>query len=163
MNGIITFNADEVFEMAEQIERNGAKFYRKAADSADSGTRELLLRLAGMEDDHEKTFAAMRTELAGSEKLSFTADPDNTAALYLQVIADGKVFAADPSEALGGNETAESVLNTAISLEKDSIVFYQGMKEVVPSASGGERLDAIIRQEIGHIVDLTKQLQLLKQ
>ena len=25
------FNADEVFEMAEQIEKNGAKFYRNAA------------------------------------------------------------------------------------------------------------------------------------
>ena len=24
----ITFNANEIFEMAEEIERNGAKFYR---------------------------------------------------------------------------------------------------------------------------------------
>ena len=31
---MITFNADEVFEMAEQIERNGAAFYRKAAQGA---------------------------------------------------------------------------------------------------------------------------------
>ena len=29
---MITFNPDEIFEMAEQIERNGAKFYRKAAE-----------------------------------------------------------------------------------------------------------------------------------
>ena len=28
---VIPFSADEVFEMAEQIERNGAKFYRAAA------------------------------------------------------------------------------------------------------------------------------------
>ena len=27
------FNADEIFEIAEQIERNGAKFYRTAAES----------------------------------------------------------------------------------------------------------------------------------
>ena len=26
----ITFNADEIFAMAEEIERNGQKFYRKA-------------------------------------------------------------------------------------------------------------------------------------
>jgi hypothetical protein len=26
------FNADEILEMAEQIERNGARFYRKAAE-----------------------------------------------------------------------------------------------------------------------------------
>ena len=30
----ITFNANEVFEMAEEIERNGAKFYRQAAEKA---------------------------------------------------------------------------------------------------------------------------------
>lgn len=28
------FNADEIFEMAEEIERNGAKFYRKAAEGS---------------------------------------------------------------------------------------------------------------------------------
>ena len=28
----IVFNADEILEMAEQIERNGAKFYRRASE-----------------------------------------------------------------------------------------------------------------------------------
>ena len=28
----ITFNADEIFEMAEEMERNGAWFYRRAAE-----------------------------------------------------------------------------------------------------------------------------------
>ena len=30
----ITFNANEIFEMAEEMERNGARFYRKAAENA---------------------------------------------------------------------------------------------------------------------------------
>jgi len=51
------FNADEIFEMAEQIERNGAKFYRRAAEQVTSPDgSELLLNLAVMEDVHEKTF-----------------------------------------------------------------------------------------------------------
>ena len=29
----LDFNADEVFEIAEQIERNGAEFYRTAAEN----------------------------------------------------------------------------------------------------------------------------------
>ena len=29
------FNADEIYEMAQQIERNGAAFYRKAAEAVD--------------------------------------------------------------------------------------------------------------------------------
>lgn len=158
---MITFNADEIYEMAEQIERNGAKFYRKAAEGADGDARELMLRLAAMEDDHEKTFATMRAELAGAEKRPITADPDDEGALYLQALADGKVFGGDPSEALTGEESMKDILTTAIGLEKDSIVFYQVMKDVVPPAAGRDRLDAIIRQEIGHIVDLTGQIDAL--
>jgi len=48
------FNADEIFEMAEQIERNGASFYRKSAESIDDpAEKKLLLDLAAMEDEHE--------------------------------------------------------------------------------------------------------------
>ena len=32
------FSADEIYEMAEQIERNGAAFYRKAAASFDDAS-----------------------------------------------------------------------------------------------------------------------------
>jgi len=43
----ITFNADEIFEIAEEIERNGAKFYRDAAQNAKNASiKELLLDLA---------------------------------------------------------------------------------------------------------------------
>ncbi|MDY6914322.1 MAG: ferritin family protein [Planctomycetota bacterium] len=158
---MITFNADEIFEMAEQIERNGAKFYRKAAEPADGGCRKLLLRLAAMEDDHEKTFAEMRRNLSDAEKRPITADPDNEGALYLQAMADGKVFEADPAGQLSGQEPIEDILQTAIGLEKDSVVFYNGMKDVV--AAGKEKIDAIIKQELGHILDLTKQLKAAKK
>lgn len=156
---MITFNADEVFEMAEQIERNGAKYYRKAAEWAEGDSRELLLRLAAMEDDHEKTFATMRAGISSREKGSLTPDPDNEGALYLQAMADGKVFDADPSQALSRGQSMNDILNTAIGLEKDSIVFYESMKQVVPPAAGKERLDAIIKEEIGHIVALRNELQ----
>ncbi len=160
---MIKFNADEIFEMAEQIERNGAKFYRKAAESIDIDHRDLLLRLAVMEDEHEKTFAAMRGELSDAEKTPLTFDPDNDAALYLQAMADGKVFKSDPSEALSGDESIQDILKTAIGLEKDSIVFYTSMKELVPKTSGKEKVDAIISEEVGHIVELTKRLTASKQ
>ena len=160
---MITFNADEIFKMAEQIERNGAKFYRVAADSAISDARDLFLRLAEMEVKHEKTFAAMRHELSDEERRYTAHDPDNHAARYLQAMLYGKGFNLDPSGALGGKESIEDILNTAIGLEKDSVVFYQSMKEVVPRTAGKDKLDAIINEEIGHIVILRNQLQALKE
>ena len=57
----IAFNADEVFEMAEEIERNGAKFYREAASkSTNREIREMFLNMASMEDGHLRTFQEMR-------------------------------------------------------------------------------------------------------
>ncbi len=159
---MISFNADEVFEIAVQIERNGASFYRKAAESVDGGNRDLLLGLAMMEDDHKETFMAMRTGLTDADKRSITPDPGNQALLYLQAMAYGNVFSADPSEALTGDETMEEILNTAIGLEKDSIVYYEGMKAVVPATAGKEQVEGIIKQELGHIVELTKQIEALK-
>ena len=57
------FNHDEILEIAEQIERNGARFYRRAAECIEQPkAHHLLLTLAGMEDEHEQAFAAIRAE-----------------------------------------------------------------------------------------------------
>jgi len=157
----MVFNADEVFEMAEQMERNGAKFYRRAAaGSADSARKETLLGLAAMEDEHEKTFQAMRAELTRQEQRPTTYDPYGEAAQYLRAMADSRVFdlKSDPSAGLTGKESVEEILRTAIGLERDSIVFYLGMKEMVPEGLGKDNIDEIIKQEMGHITSLSEQL-----
>ena len=61
----ITFTADEIFEMAEKIEKNGAEFYREAAEKAtDKDTKQMLLDMAVMEQGHLETFQDMRKELS---------------------------------------------------------------------------------------------------
>jgi len=160
----ITFNFDEIFEMAEQIERNGARFYLSAAEKfSDSTARDKLLELAAMEERHEKTFAAIRAELTEGMRMESTFDPENQAALYLQAMADGKVFdiKKDPSDILSEGKTLEEILHIAIGLEKDSIVFYMGIKDMVPEKLGKEKIDVIIKEEKGHIVELSNQLSLL--
>lgn len=160
------FSAGEVFEMAKNIERNGARFYRKAADQFERETAaHLLNELAEMEDDHLKTFIEMKAELSAREVESTVFDPYGESGLYLQAMASEHVFdvKVDPSEALTGTETLEDILKTAIKLEKDSILFYYGIKSVVPDVLGKERLDDIIEQEFGHISILSKKLSELKQ
>ena len=162
----ISFNSDEIFEIAEQIERNGAVFYRSAAELfSDAAVGNILLDLAAMEDQHEKTFAAMRAELSAGDPVKIVFDPDNQAALYLQAVADGKVFnlKEGPSALLPDGVTVEEVLETAIGIEKESVVFYTGMKEIVPGNLGREKIDFIIKEEIGHITNLRAQLAELKK
>ena len=157
------FNADEVFEMAEQIERNGARFYRSAAEKFPE-VNQLLLELAAMEDNHEKTFAAMRAELSGTESDPLVFDPDDQAQVYLQAMANEHIFniKSDPVNQLGNLDTPDEVLKTAMGLERDSIAFYTGLKESVSRRAGKDKIDAIIREEINHIAILSQKMEVLK-
>ena len=162
----IRFNADEIFEIAEQIERNGARFYRRAAEGGSAGAlRDVLLDLAAKEDEHLATFAAMREDLSAGESRPTVFDPDDVGGLYLQAMADGHVFDmhADPTEKLSGQDAPEDILKTAIGLEKDSIVYYIGLREIVPEKLGRDKVEEIIREEERHVVILSKELASLRE
>jgi len=73
---------------------------------------------------------------------------------------EGSPSAAD---SLTGTETMEEVLTTAIGLEKESVLFYLGIKDIVSPEYGLERIDDIIREERGHIAQLTSLLGKLKK
>ena len=49
-------------------------------------------------------------------------------------------------------------IKAAILAEKDSIVFYLGMKDLVPEGLGQSRLDGIIKEEMSHINLLSRRL-----
>ena len=149
------FNANDIFEMAIKIEQNGAVFYRNAAEKIDDKeNRQFLLELAAMEDDHEKTFADMQKELKGEETAPTFFDPDNENILYLKALADARVFAK--KEELAND--FKNILYSAVQAEKDSIVFYLGIKELVPEKAGKLKIDDIIKEEMGHIRLLTKKM-----
>ncbi|MHC4520103.1 MAG: ferritin family protein [Planctomycetota bacterium] len=160
----VNFNADEVFEMAEQIERNGARFYREAADKVTSREmKDMFLNMAVMEDGHLQTFQAMRKDLAAQEKAETAFDPFNEAALYLQTMADdkGSEGLKSPTEKLTGSESAQELLEIAIGAEKNSVLFYVGLKDLVSAKAGRDKVEAIIREEVRHVADLRRQLTAL--
>lgn len=154
------FNADDIFEIAVQLERNGAAFYRNAAGSVDDeDIKAFLLEFASMEDEHEKTFINLRKELTEAEKTPTVFDPNNEAALYLKALADTRVFFKKEIDI----STVEGIFKSAVTAEKDSIIFYLGMKDLVPESLGKGRMDAIIKEEMGHIKVLSQKLATLKK
>ena len=161
----ISFNAIEVFEIAERIERNSVKFYRGAAETlSDHDLSQILLSLAKFEKEHEETFANMRKQISNKEWDLITFDPEDEMTLYLQTIADSHIFdlKKDPGEQLKDKETAEDILKFAIEAEKDSIIFYLGLKNFVPAKAGKDKVDEIIKEEIDHIAELNKRLEAWK-
>ena len=163
------FNADDIFEMAEQIEINGAKFYRKMADNiSDVPIRQLFLDFAAMEDGHKKVFADMRATLSEQEQESRVFDPEGESAQYLQALADLRVFdkkakdAFSLSEGLDEAEKLRDIFWGAIGREKESIVFYLGLKGLVPEKLGRNKIDDIIQEEMKHLKLLSNKLKSLK-
>lgn len=154
------FSAKDVFLMAQQMEKNGAEFYKTAADNTqDVDTQKLLLDLASMEEGHEITFAAMGQELTEKESASTVFDPEGEAILYLKALADSRVFFEKEIDV----SSRELVYRAALGAEKDSIVFYLGMKDLIPGKGGKARIDGIIKEEMGHIETLSRALIRLKQ
>ena len=163
------FSADEIFEIAEQIERNGVRFYRQMAENiSNKDIRELFLDFATMEVDHEKAFSTMRADLSNKEREMVVFDPEGEASLYLRTLADMRVFDKKAEEDfalpadLPEKEKNVKIFREAINREKDSIVFYLGMKELVPENLGREKIDGIIQEEMKHIRLLSTKLAALK-
>ena len=157
----IRFNADEVLEMAEKIEANAVIFYRKAAGLKQSKRdSEFLLSLAEMEVGHQRIFATMRKELSDKEKESTAYDPMGEGSLYLAALADSRGGEGMPSitDQLKGTETIAEVLRTAVELEKKAVLFYLGVRDMVPESLGKDRIDRIIGEEKSHVVVLTQYL-----
>ncbi|MBF0469666.1 MAG: rubrerythrin, partial [Desulfamplus sp.] len=129
------FNADEVFKVAIRIEENGAAFYRKAATLQKEESNQVFLnQLAKMEDNHKASFEKMKKELSEMEKKETIFDPDEELGLYLSAMADAHGGEGDPkvAESLAENQPMKEILEIAISLEKESILFYLGIKNLLP-------------------------------
>ena len=161
----IIFNANEIFEMAETFEKNGIKFYREAASKAsDEQTKKMLLNMSDMEDGHLKTFHKMREQLNKEELCPMVYDPDNQSAAYLQAMADAHGYEGkiSPTEELTGNETMTQIIEIALNSEKESVLFYFGLKNLVPPDAGRDKVEAIITEELGHITSLLNKLKSLQ-
>jgi rubrerythrin len=149
------FTANDMFDIAIEIEQNGARFYRRAANLMDEKKhKQFLTSLAEMEDSHEKTFAAMKEQLDGSEAAATVFDPDNENMPYLKALADTRVFFQKDQPEPG----MKGILKAAIAAEKDSISFYLGMKELVPEKLGRSKVGDIIKEEMRHIQLLAGKL-----
>jgi len=160
------FSIEEIFELAERIEHNGAKFYGKAASQmTNQNYKLLLLDLVDMEEKHERVFAYLKEKIVDQKLGQGLLDPDASAVQYLRSFADGAIFdlKADPSEFLSTKRSLEEILRFAIGLEKDSIVYYYGIQELIPKDLGKEQIYTIIKEEMRHISFLNDKIMALNK
>ena len=147
------FAASEIVEMGIQIENNGRDFYNILADRAQfSKSKEIFKYLAGEEERHIKVFKVM---LEGVEQyVPPEAFPGEYFA-YMKTLASDYVFTRKGK----GEEIAKRIksdieaVEMGIGFEKDSILFYEGMKKGVPQHEL-KIVDDLINQEQRHLRQL---------
>ena len=95
---------------------------------------------------------------------ALAADPMDQSVMYLATLADMHGGEGSPTAAalLTGDESMADILKIAIELEKKSILFYLGVKDMVPAKLGKDSIDHIIDEEKGHVVLLSKELHAVR-
>ncbi len=154
------FAGSEIVEIGVQIEKNGRDFYNTLEkNSKNKKASEVFKYLAGEEEKHIKVFQEIlnRTEKYESSGL----DADEYFA-YMNALASEYVFTKERKgqEAAKAIKSDKEAVNMGIGFEKDSIIFYEGMKKVVPEYDL-KIVDELIVQEQGHLrmlSDLKKNL-----
>lgn len=149
------FNAEEVFSIALQMERNGQAFYTQAAEgTTDPETRKLFLELAHWEREHEKLFSGMQGAIARDPAETLLLDPNAEETKYLQAFAQGRIFdlQSGPSDLLDACQNKlDMILRAAISVEKESVVFYTAIRGVCRREEDRESIASIIEEEMRHV------------
>jgi len=162
----VNYTILEIFEIAEQIEQNGAQYYRAAASVTKNKTiADMLLKLAAMEDNHKRTFSDMLESYKNSMEDTNVFDPDNETFYYMKGIALNSGWEGREAMklSLSGKETPAEILKAAVTGEQTSINFYLGMKDLLKSQADKDKIEQIIKEEMSHVISLQKNLEEIKQ
>ncbi len=152
------FTAAEAIEMAMEIEKNGKVFYDEAAaQSADLEIKALFEDLAVQEQGHYQLFQKMLKGARPAPELP-AAEYDQYQT-YVQVALENALFAG-PDKALTlakQAENRETALRAAMGFEKDTLLFFYDLRDMVNEADR-ETISRIIREEKKHVRRLAGML-----
>jgi rubrerythrin len=151
------FSITEIIEMAILIEQSGYAFYDKALRNKylKPKGKELLETLRDQERQHEHFFDDMLNQ---SDLVPVDFGPDQEIVNdYLKAIINYRIF-DNPDAAIKKVNEAKDELDlfkTAIDFEKDTLLFFQGIRDIIKDSNAKVILEKIIKEEISHILWLT--------
>ena len=151
--------AFEVLEIAEKMERDAARFYRKAAGMYnDAKISKLFAELAQWEKRHIQVFADMKDRFTEQAWELGRFDLDRVDAARLDVPPAVFDEYSDPAKELTGNETRADVLKLAIKKERHTIGYYTALTEFTLGQDNIEVVKAVIEEEKRHVRILVQSL-----
>jgi rubrerythrin len=152
--------AAEALRWAMEIEENGEAFYNTvAAKSADPELKALFEDLAVQEREHYQVFQKMLEKVKPEPDLSSVGAQYDDYEYYLQAALANALFAGqDKGLTLARKaQDREAALRAAMGFEKDTLLFFYDLREMVSEAERGAISD-IILEEKSHLRRLAKML-----
>jgi rubrerythrin len=150
----VTFSGTALIDIATGIESRGMAFYDVMAESAKSESAQNVFRmLADAEREHLRVFESLRGEAAnyGVPGIYPHADNDYIQALLNTAIFNDKFAISEMSSRTRNDRDA---LEAGIDAEKDSILFYYQLKEMMPEQLR-PLVDKILEEERNHLILLS--------
>ena len=151
----ITFSASELINIAIGIERRGIAFYDTMARSTENAeARDVFQYLADMERTHIRIFQG---KLGEADKYQPPESYAGEYAAYLQALVDSAVFTDDSITSEMATQLSSDIeaMELAIGAEKDSILFYYEMREIMPQRAQ-PTVNKIITEEKSHLRELSE-------
>jgi len=148
------FAGSEIVELGIQIEKNGRDFYNALVkQSKNQKAKETFRYLAGEEEKHIATFQKI---LDSVHKYEPPESYPGEYFAYMNALASGYIFTQKHKgdEIAKRTKSDKEAIDLGIGFEKDSILFYEGMKKVVPPYDH-KIVDELVAQEQGHLTQLS--------
>ena len=145
------FSLGEIIDLAIQIEKNGEQSYRKARKEVKSQDLASVLEwLANDEKEHEKWFLNMKRGI--NEKIQ---DPmlEEMGREILNSVLGEQAFSMDDAD-FSRIKDVNTLLEISLESEKDTILFYEMIKDFVDDENVLAGLDKIIKEEGRHVKKL---------
>jgi len=151
----IVFSSGELINIAIGIERRGITFYDIMAKSTDNEMAMAVFEnLVDMERRHIEIFQDMLGEAADTPPSESSTGEYSG---YLQALIDDAVFTDDmiTSEMASQADSDIKAIELAISAEKDSILFYYEMRDIMPRRALTV-INGVIAEEKSHLQQLSE-------
>lgn len=147
------FHLSEILKFAIEKEIESAELYQRLVnEAANAELKTLFMKLVQQEQGHKKFYENM---INAADKWSSTQDTEEYAGYMRELIASSRTVAAPLNFS-----NLRLVFDYAIAREKDSILFYAGLINFLPTTDR-EGIYTIIQEEMHHVTILTERKKLL--
>lgn len=148
--------AQEIAMMAITIEEKGMYFYQKVAEIfPDEEIRNIFLRLAEEEKEHQRTFQHIFNLSTGERVFE-----EDTAKYIHNLLASG-VFPSKENmgELIARIKTPKEALAIGIQAEKEAILFYHEIIQNTASPETKDVLSKLLEEEKMHLVEMRESME----